>query len=88
MPSGLQVVCRAAARRRFAANDLKPRAKAANRNPYFRSGASDVARFRPPHTTGPGRTLRLASHCLDRATLWLVSRGVRAIQRVSKDYPM
>ena len=59
MPSGLQVVCRAAARRQFAANDLKQRAKAANRNPYFRPGASDLARFRPPHTPGPGRNLGL-----------------------------
>jgi cbb3-type cytochrome c oxidase subunit I len=56
-PSGLQEVCRAAARRQFAANDLKPRAKAANRNPYFWPCASDVARFRPSHTTWPGRTL-------------------------------
>jgi len=56
-PSGLQEVCRAAARRQFAANDLKPRAKAANRNPYFWPCASDVARFRPSHKLSAGRTL-------------------------------
>ena len=48
---------RAAAQCQIEAMVLKPRAKVTNRNPYFWLGASDVARFRPPHTVSAGRTL-------------------------------
>lgn len=58
----------------FAAKQLISRQNGANCEPYFWSSASDVARFRPPHITGPGRTLQLASHCLDKAALQLGSR--------------
>jgi hypothetical protein len=48
---------REAAQCQFGAMVLRPRAKVANRNPYFWPGASDVARACPPHTVFAGRTL-------------------------------
>ena len=58
---------REAAQCQFEAMVLKPRAKVTNRNPYFWLGASDVARFGPPHTITPGR-----NHGLD------IRRGARS----------
>jgi hypothetical protein len=46
---------------RFAPKSLNSRRYGANCNPYFYSDARGVGRFRPPHTTWPGRNHQVHS---------------------------